>query len=67
MFPDEATLFLAGIEDQDYKEEKIGCAFAPRSHRTRNRPLTLHLPQSGTMFTVSTTPASRRLRLRSRW
>lgn len=25
MFPDEATLFLAGIEDQDYKEEKIGC------------------------------------------
>lgn len=24
MFPDEATLFLAGIEDQDYKEEKIG-------------------------------------------
>lgn len=25
MFPDEATLFLAAIEDQDYKEEKIGC------------------------------------------
>ncbi|KAI5478855.1 protein arginine N-methyltransferase 1 [Pseudohyphozyma bogoriensis] len=24
MFPDEATMFLAGIEDQDYKEEKIG-------------------------------------------
>ncbi|KAK4055939.1 Nuclear SAM-dependent mono-and asymmetric methyltransferase [Microbotryomycetes sp. JL221] len=24
MFPDEATLYLAGIEDQDYKEEKIG-------------------------------------------
>lgn len=29
MFPDEATLFLAGIEDQDYKEEKIGCASPP--------------------------------------
>jgi protein arginine N-methyltransferase 1 len=26
MFPDEATMYLAGIEDQDYKEEKIGCA-----------------------------------------
>lgn len=25
MFPDEATMYLAGIEDQDYKEEKIGC------------------------------------------
>lgn len=25
MFPDEATMFLAAIEDQDYKEEKIGC------------------------------------------
>lgn len=29
MFPDEATLFLAGIEDQDYKEEKIGCTCPP--------------------------------------
>jgi hypothetical protein len=25
MFPDEATLYLAAIEDHDYKEEKIGC------------------------------------------
>ena len=25
MFPDEATLYLAAIEDQDYKEEKINC------------------------------------------
>ncbi|SCV67641.1 BQ2448_5252 [Microbotryum intermedium] len=24
MFPDEATMYLAGIEDHDYKEEKIG-------------------------------------------
>ena len=34
MFPDQATLFLAGIEDADYKEEKIGCEcahLAPRS------------------------------------
>lgn len=25
IFPDKATIFLAGIEDGDYKEEKIGC------------------------------------------
>lgn len=25
MFPDQATMYLAGIEDADYKEEKIGC------------------------------------------
>ena len=27
LFPDTATIFLAAIEDQDYKEEKINCAF----------------------------------------
>lgn len=25
IFPDKATIFVAGIEDGDYKEEKIGC------------------------------------------
>ena len=25
MFPDKATIFLAAIEDEDYKEEKINC------------------------------------------
>jgi protein arginine N-methyltransferase 1 len=25
IFPDNATLYLAAIEDQDYKEEKINC------------------------------------------
>lgn len=25
IFPDKATLYIAGIEDGDYKEEKIGC------------------------------------------
>lgn len=25
MFPDEATLYIAAIEDMDYKEEKINC------------------------------------------
>ena len=27
MFPDEATLYLAAIEDMDYKEEKINCQY----------------------------------------
>ena len=25
ILPDKATIFVAGIEDGDYKEEKIGC------------------------------------------
>jgi protein arginine N-methyltransferase 1 len=25
IFPDKATIYVAGIEDGDYKEEKIGC------------------------------------------
>lgn len=25
MFPDKATIYMAGIEDGDYKDEKIGC------------------------------------------
>jgi type I protein arginine methyltransferase len=30
IFPDKATIFMAGIEDGDYKEEKIGCtSFCP--------------------------------------
>lgn len=28
IFPDNATLFLAAIEDKDYKDEKINCACA---------------------------------------
>ena len=27
LFPDKCTVFLAGIEDAEYKEEKIGCAY----------------------------------------
>lgn len=53
IFPDKATIFVAGIEDGDYKEEKIGCesntvARVPPSHPNAS--------QSGTMFTGSTTP-----------
>ena len=28
IFPDKATVYMAGIEDGDYKDEKIGCMFA---------------------------------------
>lgn len=31
IFPDKATIFVAGIEDGDYKEEKIGCMSYPSS------------------------------------
>ena len=27
IFPDKAMIFMAGIEDGEYKEEKIGCKF----------------------------------------
>ena len=29
IFPDKATIFMAGIEDGDYKDEKIGCMYIP--------------------------------------
>jgi len=29
IFPDKATIHMAGIEDGDYKDEKIGCSFSP--------------------------------------
>ena len=31
IFPDVATLYLAAIEDSEYKEEKINCASPPLS------------------------------------
>ena len=27
IFPDKASIFMAGIEDGEYKDEKIGCSF----------------------------------------
>lgn len=38
MFPDEATLYLAAIEDQEYKEEKIGCQSRSRLRDRWPRP-----------------------------
>ena len=53
IFPDKATIFMAGIEDGEYKDEKIGCMQVPEH---------LDLPklttQSGTTSTASTTHPS---------
>jgi type I protein arginine methyltransferase len=35
IFPDKATIFMAGIEDGEYKDEKIGCSSIP-SHKLIN-------------------------------
>jgi len=64
IFPDKATLFLAGIEDGDYKEEKIGCTHPLPKHSITSTPLHLKTnlptptPQSGTTSGASTTPRS---------
>lgn len=65
IFPDKATIYFAGIEDGDYKEEKIGCEL-PSSRRHGAEVLSRSLTstvnqQSGIMSTVSTTLLSRRL------
>lgn len=61
IFPDKATLFVAGIEDGDYKEEKIGCKYS----FSKETSTTLTQKQSGTMFGVLTTLLSRKLPLPS--
>lgn len=32
IFPDNASMYICAIEDQDYKEEKIGCACSSTRH-----------------------------------
>lgn len=32
IFPDKATIYMAAIEDGEYKEDKIGCKDAARPH-----------------------------------
>lgn len=60
IFPDKAIIYVAGIEDGDYKEEKIGCAlFLPPIHSPWPSLLT-YPNQSGTMSTASTTPLSKK-------
>lgn len=55
IFPDKATIFMAGIEDGDYKEEKIGCE-SLFFHFFQSFMLT---SQSGTTSGASTTLLSR--------
>lgn len=38
LFPDIATLHIAAIEDQDYKDEKINCSFELSSRLESTRP-----------------------------
>jgi protein arginine N-methyltransferase 1 len=40
IFPDNASLYLAAIEDQDYKEEKINCMYSHTCHR--QEPIIVH-------------------------
>jgi len=51
IFPDKATIFMAGIEDGEYKDEKIGC----RMSRSFGVNGSLTTTKSGIMFTASTT------------
>jgi len=64
MFPDEATMYMAAIEDQEYKEEKIGCesllSLSPRSNMGKMLTI-LGKEQSGMMFMDSIIRVSRRL------
>jgi 2-polyprenyl-3-methyl-5-hydroxy-6-metoxy-1,4-benzoquinol methylase len=51
IFPDKATIFLAGIEDGEYKEEKIGCKSTHQLLCCSHKPT---ISQSGTTFGAST-------------
>ena len=55
IFPDKATIFMAGIEDGEYKDEKIGCmSITPAADTSPCHTDMIH--QSGTTSTASTTP-----------
>ena len=58
IFPDTATLYLAAIEDQEYKDEKINCIVIPISYKTGSSCFFL---QSGKTSMVSTIHVSRTL------
>lgn len=55
IFPDKATIFMAGIEDGEYKDEKIGCELLLLSLWQN---IVLSKGQFGTTSTASTTPPS---------
>lgn len=52
IFPDQATIYVAGIEDGEYKDDKIGC----KLNRHQSQRLVLIVRhKSGTTFMASTT------------
>lgn len=57
IFPDKATIFMAGIEDGEYKDEKIGCKDPKTPSRNANCS-NANVWQSGTMSTASITHPS---------
>ena len=57
IFPDNASIYLAAIEDQDYKEEKINCASLALGLQPQNS--LRFVTKSGIMSTGLTTLASR--------
>lgn len=59
IFPDKATIFMAGIEDGEYKDEKIGCEHLIPSKSNCQQAYANTFDQSGTMSGGSTTPRSR--------
>ena len=59
IFPDHAMLYLAAIEDQEYKEEKINCVSRISSFGSVKMLIRLRMAQSGTTSTDSTTRASK--------
>ena len=60
IFPDTATLYLAAIEDQEYKDEKINCTLSIFFFKKKTSFLILFL-QFGKTSTVSTIHVSRTL------
>lgn len=74
IFPDKATIFVAGIEDGDYKDEKIGCKLQchlllllPQENFAGLCKQKLTARQSGTTSTALTTAPSSPLLLPSPW
>lgn len=64
IFPDKATIFMAGIEDGEYKDEKIGCKSEQFLLCLRWQ---LMKAQSGTTSTVLTILLSKSLHSRNLW
>lgn len=62
IFPDHATLYLAAIEDQDYKEEKINCEWRLSTAHSTYSMLT-YLPTSYVILLLDSLGQCLRVRL----